>query len=85
MSLPPLSGWRSPLLDNQAIIACVENPTAIFETGERPRIAAAVMMLDAGGNGIRALLRMDPRGAFCAEWGRSAVACEGSPISYCFA
>lgn len=48
-------GFRSPLLDDQAIIACVENPSAIFEAGEPPRIAAKLETLDLGGNGIRGM------------------------------
>ncbi len=50
-----LIGFRSPLLDNQAIIACVENPSAIFDTDESPRISATLTTLDLGGNGIRAI------------------------------
>lgn len=50
-----LIGLRGPLLDQRAIIACVENPAAVFEAGELPRIAAALITLDLGGNGIRAL------------------------------
>jgi hypothetical protein len=50
-----LVGFRSPLLDNRAIIASIENPSAIFATGEPPRIAAKLETLDLGGNGIRAM------------------------------
>jgi len=50
-----LIGFRSPLLDNRAIIACVENPSAIFDTGEPPRISATLETLDLGGNGIRGI------------------------------
>jgi len=50
-----LVGFRSPLLDDRAIIASVENPSAIFETGEPPRIAAKLETLDLGGNGIRGM------------------------------
>ncbi|MBV5307395.1 MAG: DUF3616 domain-containing protein [Desulfobulbaceae bacterium] len=50
-----LVGFRSPLLENRAIIASIENPSAIFETGEPPRIAAKLETLDLGGNGIRAM------------------------------
>ena len=50
-----LIGFRSPLLDNRAIIACVENPSAIFEAGEPPRISATLTTLDLGGNGIRGM------------------------------
>jgi len=50
-----LVGFRSPLLEQRAIIACVENPSAIFEAGEPPRIAPDLMTLDLGGDGIRSL------------------------------
>jgi hypothetical protein len=50
-----LIGFRSPLLDARAIIACVENPAAIFEAGEPPRIAGALDTLDLGGDGIRGM------------------------------
>jgi hypothetical protein len=50
-----LIGFRSPLLDKLAIIASVENPAAMFETGEPPSIAAQLITLDLGGNGIRGM------------------------------
>lgn len=50
-----LIGFRSPLLDERAIIASVENPAEIFETGEPPRVAAQLITLDLGGNGIRGM------------------------------
>lgn len=50
-----LVGFRSPLLGQHAIIACVENPAAIFEAGEPPRISPALIALDLGGDGIRSL------------------------------
>ena len=48
-------GFRSPLIDGKAIIACVENLAAIFEAGETPRIAPSLITLDLGGNGIRGM------------------------------
>ncbi|MBP9805126.1 MAG: DUF3616 domain-containing protein [Candidatus Accumulibacter sp.] len=50
-----LLGFRSPLLDQRAIIACIENPQAIFEAGEQPRIGERLLTLDLGGNGIRGI------------------------------
>jgi hypothetical protein len=50
-----LVGFRSPLLDNQAVIAHVENPAAIFESDEAPRIAATLELLDLDGNGVRGM------------------------------
>jgi len=48
-------GFRSPLIEGRAIIACVENLAAVFEAGETPRIAPALITLDLGGNGIRGM------------------------------
>lgn len=53
-----LIGLRSPLLDNRAIIAELENPAAIFETGAPPRISPALTTLDLGGNGIRGMAHL---------------------------
>jgi hypothetical protein len=50
-----LIGFRSPLLDERAIIARIENPGAIFDADERPRIGATLTTLDLGGNGIRSI------------------------------
>ena len=50
-----LVGFRSPLLEQRAIIACVENPAAIFERCEPPRISRALITLDLDGDGIRGL------------------------------
>ncbi|MGC2048121.1 MAG: DUF3616 domain-containing protein, partial [Gallionella sp.] len=50
-----LIGFRSPLLGDSAIIACVENPSAIFDAGEPPRISATLETLYLGGNGIRGM------------------------------
>ena len=50
-----LIGFRSPLLDQQAIIATLENPRTLFEAGGPPRISAHLITLDLGGNGIRSL------------------------------
>jgi hypothetical protein len=43
------------LRDGRALIASVENPSAIFESDEAPRIAALLDELDLGGHGIRGL------------------------------
>ena len=50
-----LIGFRSPLRDGRALIASVENPAAIFESDEAPRIAPLLEELDLGGQGIRGL------------------------------
>jgi hypothetical protein len=59
-----LVGFRSPLLDGHAIIASIENPAAIFETGEPPRIAATLETLDLGGNGIRGMSHIPLLGGY---------------------
>ena len=50
-----LIGFRSPLQGRHAIIASVENPAAMFEAGEQPRIAPTLQTLDLGGDGIRGM------------------------------
>jgi len=32
-------GFRSPLLDGRAIIACIDNPDAMFDAGRAPQLA----------------------------------------------
>lgn len=59
-----LIGLRSPLLDRHAIIACLENVTAVFEKSEAPRIAGALITLDLDGNGIRALAYVSALGGY---------------------
>lgn len=48
-------GFRSPLLDGQALVARVDNPAAIFDADEAPRIAPRLAMLDLDGHGIRGM------------------------------
>jgi len=50
-----LIGFRSPLRDGRALIAGVENASAIFESDEAPRIAPVLDELDLGGHGIRGM------------------------------
>jgi hypothetical protein len=50
-----LIGFRSPLLDNNAIIACLENPAAMFNSDEAPRISPSLVTLNLEGNGIRGM------------------------------
>jgi hypothetical protein len=59
-----LIGFRSPLLGRSAIIASVENPSAIFESGEPPRVAATLQTLDWGGNGIRGMSYVSALGGY---------------------
>lgn len=48
-------GFRSPLRGKCALVATIENPAAMFERGESPRIAPMLEALDLGGNGIRGM------------------------------
>ena len=48
-------GFRSPLRDKRALVASVENPSAMFEKSESPRVAPTLEALDLGGNGIRGM------------------------------
>jgi hypothetical protein len=50
-----LIGFRSPLLDGRAIVARVENPAAMFDAGEPPRVSSVLETFDLGGHGIRGL------------------------------
>ncbi|MBI5890726.1 MAG: DUF3616 domain-containing protein [Nitrosomonadales bacterium] len=59
-----LVGFRSPLLDGRAIIASVENPSAVFDAGAPPRISARLETLDLGGNGIRGMCWIPALGGY---------------------
>lgn len=59
-----LIGFRSPLRDGRALIASIENPSAIFESDEAPRIAPLLDELDLGGHGIRGLSYVHTLGAY---------------------
>lgn len=50
-----LIGFRSPLLDNRALIASVENHPAMFEVNEPIRVSNALITLDLAGDGIRGM------------------------------
>jgi hypothetical protein len=57
-------GFRSPLRDGRALIASVENATAVFESKEAPRISPWLEELDLGGRGIRGLSYVSAIGAY---------------------
>ena len=59
-----LIGFRSPLRDGRALIASVDNPAAIFESDEAPRIAPLLEELDLGGHGIRSLSYVPALGGY---------------------
>lgn len=59
-----LLGLRSPLRDGRALIASIENPAALFESDEAPRIAPWLEELDLDGCGIRGLSYVPVLGAY---------------------
>jgi hypothetical protein len=50
-----LLGFRSPLQGSFAIIASVENTTAMFESEAPPQVSNTLQVLDLGGHGIRGM------------------------------
>lgn len=50
-----LIGLRSPLAGSDAIIVVLENPQAVFDRDEEPRISPRLIELKLSGGGIRAL------------------------------
>ena len=50
-----LIGLRSPLAGSRAIIVVMENPQAVFDRNEEPRISDRLIELDLAGGGIRAM------------------------------
>lgn len=48
-------GFRSPLHQQRAIIASVDNYAAMFDAGAPPAIASALITLDLDGHGIRGM------------------------------
>lgn len=59
-----LIGFRSPLIENRAIIATVDNPSAMFEAGEQPHISPNLDTLDLGGFGIRGMSYIESLGGY---------------------
>jgi len=59
-----LIGFRSPLQGDRAIIASVENPAAIFDSGKPPVVLASLVTLDLGGNGIRGMAYIAALGGY---------------------
>ncbi len=55
-----LIGFRSPLQGRLAIIASVENPTAIFESDAAPQVSSRLQTLDLDGQGIRDMSYISP-------------------------
>jgi hypothetical protein len=59
-----LIGFRSPLQEGRALVATIENPSAMFESAETPRIAPSLVELDLGGQGIRGMAFVPAMGAY---------------------
>ena len=59
-----LLGFRSPLQEGRAIIASIENPDALFDSGEPPRIADELITLDLGGHGLRGMSHLPALGGY---------------------
>jgi hypothetical protein len=59
-----LIGFRSPLLDGRALIARIENPVDIFESGAVPRIAPRLETLDLAGHGLRGMSHIPALGGY---------------------
>jgi len=53
-----LIGFRSPLQGRHAIIASVENLSAVFEADAAPQVSATLQTLDLEGQGIRGMAYM---------------------------
>ena len=50
-----LIGFRSPLQGSLALIASVENPSAVFEADAAPQVSNTLQTLDLDGHGIRGM------------------------------
>lgn len=50
-----LVGFRSPLQAGLALIACIDNPAAMFDAGAPPQVSSMLQTLDLGGQGIRGM------------------------------
>jgi hypothetical protein len=59
-----LVGLRSPLLEGRALVAAIENPREIFESGAAPRISPRLETLDLDGHGIRGLSHVPALGGY---------------------
>jgi hypothetical protein len=68
-----LIGFRSPLLDRRAILASIDNPAALFEAGEAPRISPTLDTLDLDGHGIRGLAWVPALGGYLIASGPVAT------------
>ncbi len=73
-----LIGFRSPLLDNRAIIATIENHTAMFEVNEPARVSNVLITLDLEGDGIRGISWLPLLNAYLVISGPAS----GKPVQF---
>ena len=59
-----LIGFRSPLQAGRSLIARIENPSDVFDSGAAPRVAATLDTLDLGGHGLRGLSWLPSLGGY---------------------
>jgi hypothetical protein len=59
-----LIGLRSPLQGGHALIASIENLSAVFEADAPPQVSGALQTLDLEGQGIRGMCHMAPLGGY---------------------
>lgn len=59
-----LLGFRSPLVEGRAIIAGIDNPHKLFDTGEAPRIGKDLITLDLAGHGLRGMAYVPALGGY---------------------
>ncbi|WP_234414120.1 DUF3616 domain-containing protein [Ideonella sp. A 288] len=71
-----LIGFRSPLHEGRALIARVENPSAVFDADEAPRIAPVLDELDLDGRGIRGLSYVPALGEYLVIGGPASRSAE---------
>jgi hypothetical protein len=74
-------GLRSPVLDGHAVLAALDNPSAIFDAGEAPALSPQLTLLDPDGNGLRALSWIPALDGYLliGRFSAAHVACAGAP------
>ncbi len=77
-----LIGFRSPLQEGHAIIASVENVSAVFDDDAKPKVSPRLDLLDLDGNGIRGMSWVDSLSGYLVIGGPASRA--QSPFSLWF-
>ncbi len=77
-----LVGFRSPLQEGRAIIASVENVSAVFDDDAKPKVSPRLDLLDLDGNGIRGMSWVDSLSGYLVIGGPASRA--ESPFSLWF-